>query len=107
MTLRMKATLILMLLGALVGVLVASWVVPPALAWYSAPGGLPKGAQIQAVVEIDEVIRYATGKLIRWQLIAAALGAAGGLILGVAVSSRSRRRRTEVTPPAGHQPIQS
>ena len=50
----------------------AALMVPPSLAWYSAPGGLPKGAQIQAVVEIPEVIRYATDKLIRWQAIAAA-----------------------------------
>jgi hypothetical protein len=87
-----KTTIILMLLGALTGVLVAAWVVPPTLAWYTAPGGLPQGAQIQAVVQIPEVIRYATGKLIRWQAIAAAIGAAAGLALGVILAMRGRRR---------------
>ncbi len=81
-----------MLLGALTGVFVAAWVVPPTLAWYTAPGGLPQGAQIQAVVQIPEVIRYATGKLIRWQAIAAVIGAAAGLALGVILVTRGRRR---------------
>lgn len=88
----MKTTIILMLLGALTGVFVAAWVVPPTLAWYTAPGGLPQGAQIQAVVQIPEVIRYATGKLIRWQAIAAVIGAAAGLALGVILVTRGRRR---------------
>ncbi len=55
----MKTIAILALTGALVGLIVASFIVPPALAWYSSPGGLPQGAQIQAVVQIPEVIRYA------------------------------------------------
>jgi hypothetical protein len=62
---------------------VASIVVPPALSWYSAPGGLPKGAQIQALVEIPEVIRYSTSKLIRSQMIGAAIGAVAGLVVGI------------------------
>jgi hypothetical protein len=56
----MKTALILMLAGALVGVMVASLLVPPMLSWYTSPGGLPQGSQIQAVVQIPEVIRYAT-----------------------------------------------
>ncbi len=79
-----------MLLGALAGVFIAAWIVPPTLAWYSAPGGLPKGAQIQAVVEIPEVIRYATGKLIRWQLISAGIGAIVGFALGLFFGTRRR-----------------
>jgi hypothetical protein len=93
----MKTTVILMLLGALAGVFLAAWIVPPTLAWYSAPGGLPKGAQIQAVVEIPEVIRYATGKLIRWQIISAGIGAAAGLVLGLFFGAR---RRGMVSTPA-------
>jgi hypothetical protein len=61
----MKTVLILALASALVGVIVASLVIPPALAWYTAPGGLPQGTQIQALVQIPDVIRYATGRLIR------------------------------------------
>jgi len=83
-------TLILMLVGALIGVAVASFVVPPALAWYTAPGGLPQGAQIQALVQIPEVIRYATGRLIHGQLIGAGIGAVVGLIAGLLINFRSR-----------------
>lgn len=86
-----KTTLILVLAGAIVGAIIASYVVPPALAWYTAPGGLPAGATIQAVVQIPEVIRYATGRLIRGQLIGAGIGAAVGLVLGITIGMRSRR----------------
>jgi hypothetical protein len=86
----LKTTLILVLIGVIVGAAIASFVVPPALAWYTAPGGLPAGAQIQAVVQIPEVIRYATGRLIRGQLIGAAIGAAVGLVVGIMISGRGR-----------------
>jgi hypothetical protein len=73
---------------------IASYVVPPALAWYTAPGGLPEGAQIQAIVQIPEVIRYSTGRLIRGQLIGGAIGATVGLIVGIALGVRSRPKIT-------------
>jgi hypothetical protein len=84
----MKTAVIGVLLGALAGIAVASLVVPPALSWYTAPGGLPRGTQIQALVEIPEVIRYATGRLIHAQLIGAAIGAVLGLVIGVLASRR-------------------
>lgn len=96
----MKTIVIFALLGALAGIAVASLVVPPALSWYSTPGGLPKGAQIQALVEIPEVIRYTTSKLIRGQLIGAGIGAAIGLALGV-VAGRAGRHRAAPPPPGG------
>lgn len=83
-------TLVFVLAGALLGIAIASLVVPPALAWYTAPGGLPQGAQIQALVQIPEVIRYSTGRLIRGQLIGAVIGAIAGLLVGVFLGSRSR-----------------
>jgi len=86
-----KTTLILVLAGCLMGVAVASWVVPPALAWYTTPGGLPRGAEVQAVVQISEVIRYSTSRLIRGQLIGAAAGATVGLALGLLFELRARR----------------
>ena len=94
----MKTTVIFVLLGALAGIAVASLVVPPALSWYSTPGGLPKGAQIQALVEIPEVIRYTTSKLIRGQLIGAGIGSVIGLVLGI-IAGRSGRRRASAVPP--------
>jgi hypothetical protein len=88
----MKTMLILMLSGALVGIVAASFIVPPALAWYTAPGGLPQGAQIQAVVQIPEVIRYATTRLMHGQAIGAAIGGGIGLILGVAFRGRKPQK---------------
>jgi hypothetical protein len=79
----MKTVLLFVLAGALMGVIAASLIVPPALSWYTAPGGLPKGAQIQAVVEIPEVIRYATSRLMHSQAIGGACGAALGLLAGI------------------------
>jgi len=87
----MKNILIFVLAGALLGIVVASLVVPPALAWYTAPGGLPQGAQIQALVQIPEVIRYSTGRLIRGQMIGAALGAIVGFGVGFFATARSRQ----------------
>jgi len=88
-----KTTIILVLAGAIIGAVIASYVVPPALAWYTAPGGLPEGAQIQAIIQITEVIRYSTGRLIRGQLIGAAIGATVGLIVGIALGVRSRPKK--------------
>ena len=100
----MKTTLILVLAGALLGVAAASLLVPPALSWYSSPGGLPQGAQIQAVVQISEVISYATSKLIRWQEIGAGIGAGVGLVLGILLAIKGRpvgpARSVPPPPPA-------
>jgi hypothetical protein len=97
----MKTTLILVLAGGLFGVLVASWIVPPALASYTSPGGLPRGAEVQAVVQISEVIRYSTSRLIRGQLIGAGIGASVGFGFGIFFDARSRRPTvsTPATPP--------
>jgi hypothetical protein len=94
-----KTTLIFVLLGALVGIAVASLVVPPALAWYTEPGGLPKGAQVQALVQIPEVIRYTTSKLLWGQMVGAGIGAVIGLALGIVVVRSGHARGAAVPPP--------
>jgi hypothetical protein len=96
----MKTTVILMLAGALVGVAAASFLVPPMLSWYTSPGGLPQGAQIQAVVQIPEVIRYATSKLLLGQAIGGGIGAA----LGLLVSFLLRRKGPRVMPVRAAEP---
>jgi len=90
----MKNAVIVMLAGALLGAVAASFIVPPLLGWYTAPGGLPQGAQVQAVVQIPEVIRYATSKLLLGQMIGAVVGAAGGLVIYFLM-----RRRSSPAPP--------
>ena len=79
----MKNALILMLSGAFVGVVAASFIVPPMLSWYTAPGGLPQGAQIQAVVQIPEVVRYVTTRLLWGQAVGGGIGAVLGLIISL------------------------
>ena len=91
----MKTALILVLTGALVGVIVASFLVPPIMSWYTSPGGLPQGAQIPAVVQIPEVIRYATSRLLWGQTVGGGIGA----ISGVFVSLLLRRKRPPVALP--------
>ena len=86
----MKTGVIFVLAGAIAGAVLASFLVPPAIAWYTSPGGLSGGAQIPAVVQIPEVIRYATTRLIYGQLIGAGFGAAVGLALAIAFGRRSR-----------------
>ena len=95
----MKTTFILMLVGALLGITAASFIVPPTLAWYAAPGGLPQGAAVPSMVQVPEVIRYATTTLIRWQAIAAVTGAVGGLAIGI----MTRRRQTMTPATTGHE----
>ena len=92
----MKTTVIFVLIGALVGAMAASFLVPPLLSWYASPGGLPEGAQVQAVVQIHEVIRYATSKLILGQ----AIGAGVGAVMGFLVSPKSKAVDRGPTPEA-------
>ena len=99
----MKTGLILILIGALAGVAVASFIVPPMLSWYTSPGGLPQGAQIQAVVQIPEVIRYATSRLLWGQTIGGGIGAVIGLMLSFAVGGKRKPVAPPVTSPAAPQ----
>jgi len=84
----MKSALLLMLSGAIVGAIVASFLVPPMLSWYTEPGGLPKGAAVQSVVQIPEVVRYVTSRLLWGQ----AVGAIVGSVLGLTLSFMGRKR---------------
>src|SRR5262245_18125218 len=95
----MKTAVIFILVGAFVGAVVASFIVPPMLSWYTSPGGLPSGAQVQAVVQFPEVIRYATSRLLWGQAIGGGIGAAFGLLLALAL----RRRTRPATPPPAPQ----
>jgi hypothetical protein len=89
----MKTTLIVALTGVILGAVVASLFIPALLSWYAEPGGLPKGAQVQAVVQIPEVIRYATGKLIFGQIVGGAIGGVLGLVWGYTMSKKTPSER--------------
>ncbi len=94
----MKNALIFMLAGALIGVAAAAFFVPPMLSWYTSPGGLPNGAQVQAVVQIPEVIRYATSRLLWGQAIGAGIGAAFGLLLALSLRKKAKPAAQSVPP---------
>ncbi len=91
----MKTILIFVLVGALLGIAAASVVVPRTLAWYNEAGYLSQpGGQPQALVNLPQVIRYTTDRLIKGQLIGGIAGAAVFLFFGIlAARSGSRRRR--------------
>jgi hypothetical protein len=95
----MKTVVIFVLLGALLGVAAASLVVPAALSWYNEPGALQKSGQVQAIVNVPEVIRYTTDRLIKSQAIGGGIGAVVGLILGL-FAGRKRAARAAAAVPA-------
>ena len=78
-------------MGALLGIVAASFVVPPMLSWYNEAGYLSKGGQPAAMVNLPEVVRYATTRLIRGQAIGGAIGAASSSSRPGAGGRRRRR----------------
>ena len=64
-----------MILGAIVGLVVASFVVPPLLVWYNEPGAVTPGHQTEMICNIPTLIHYATQRLLLGQAIGAVLGA--------------------------------
>ena len=100
----MRNILIFVLLGAILGAIAASLIVPATLSWYNEAGFLsqPGGTQVQALVNIPQLIKYATSRLIRGQLIGAGIGA--GLFLIVGLVATARRKPARVAPPAASRP---
>ena len=95
----MKGILIWILVGALLGIVAASFIVPPMLSWYNEAGYLSNAGQPAAMVNLPEVVKYSTSRLIRGQAIGAAIGAVVFFGLGL-VLGRGRRRRPASTPTA-------
>lgn len=86
-----RATTILLytMVGAIVGAVAASFIVPPILTWYNEPGAIAPGKQVETLCNIPELIHYTSSRLLRGQLIGAAIGALVFLIPSV-VRSRPR-----------------
>ncbi|MBZ4395530.1 hypothetical protein OWM54_18400 [Myxococcus sp. MISCRS1] len=95
-----KTLLNFVLLGTLLGVLVASWVGPNYLGWYNET---PLASQ--TMCNLPEVIRNVTTDLIHYQTIGAGVGAFIFLVLGVLFVMRANRkaRDTGAPPPAAPQ----
>ena len=91
-----KTILTLMMLGALLGAVVASFVVPPVLGWYNEPGAISPGRPVETLCNVPDLIRYATRRLLEGQLVGAAIGAAIFLVLGV-ILTRRRAATADVT----------
>jgi hypothetical protein len=87
----MKRLLVFGLVGALVGVVVASLVVPPTLSWYNEPGDIsPQGkSAVQVLCNIPDIIHYTSRRLLEGQLIGGAIGAVLFAILGAFVGRES------------------
>ena len=89
----MRNLVIWILAGALLGIAAASVVVPPMLSWYNEAGYLSQGGQPSAMVNLPQVVRYSTARLIRGQAIGGAIGAVVFFVLGLALGGRKRKRR--------------
>jgi hypothetical protein len=90
-----RTVVIFVLLGAILGAVAASFIAPPLLGWYNEAGFLSQTGQVQSLVNLPQIIRYTTDRLLKAQLVGAGLGAFTFLILGLYASSRSRRRARE------------
>ena len=84
----MRTVLVFMLVGAVVGAVVASFIVPPVLAWYNAPGAISPGKQVETLCNLPDLIRYTSKRLLLGQAIGAVVGAIVFLFPGLAVSRR-------------------
>ena len=85
-----------MLVGAVVGAVVASLIEPRVLAWYNEPGNFAPGKQVETLCNLPELIRYASSRLMLWQLIGAGVGALLFLFPGIGTV---RRRAAAVAAP--------
>ena len=91
-----RTVLVFVLVGAVLGAVAASFIVPPVLSWYNEPGAVAPGRQIETICNLPEMIRYTSSRLLRGQLIGAALGALLFLYPGIAAA----RRRGAIAPQA-------
>ncbi len=96
-----KTVIIFVLLGAILGAVAASIVAPPALGWYNEAGFLSQNGQPQVMVNLPQVIKYTSERILKAQAVGGGLGAFTFLVLGLV--SAGRRRRAPATPPARPQ----
>jgi hypothetical protein len=93
-----KTLLNFVLAGALLGIVVASWMGPAFLGWYN-----ETPFATQTMCNLPEVIRRTTGSLLTYQAIGSGIGGLVMLVLGILFVRRASRRaraQVEQTPPA-------
>lgn len=95
---KLKIVATYLLIGAFVGGVIASFVVPPVLAWYNETGKISSTSQVQTLCNLPELIRYTSSRLLRGQLIGAAIGALVFLFPGLAAARRAEE--SELPPTA-------
>jgi len=91
-----KTVLVFMMMGAIVGAVAASFIVPPILGWYNEPGAISPGKQVETLCNLPELIRYTASRIMRGQLIGAGVGAL--LFLFPGLSLARRRSATPASP---------
>ena len=93
----MKTVLVAMLVGAVLGLVVASFIVPPVLSWYNEPGAIaPLGKDVQTLCNHPPLIRYTSNRLLVGQLIGAGIGAIVAFFPGLSLVRRRARNATAV-----------
>ena len=95
----MKTVLSAMLVGAVLGLIVASFIVPPMLSWYNEPGAIaPLGKDVQTLCNLPQLIRYTSNRLLVGQLIGAGIGAIVAFFPGLSLVRRRARHAAAVVP---------
>lgn len=82
-----------MCVGALVGIILTTWLGPRVLTWWFTP---PAGVML---TNASEAVRWGMDRLVNAQLVSLVVGAGLGLVAGVLL-----RRKTETPPPREHVP---
>ena len=95
-----RRVLVFMMVGAIVGAVAASFIVPPVLGWYNEPGAISPGKQVETLCNVPELIRYTSSRLLRGQLIGAAIGALVFLFPGILSPRRQPRGVPATVPPS-------
>ena len=93
-----KTLLNFVLAGALLGIVIASWVGPAFLGWYN-----ETPYATQTVCNLPDVIRKTSSEVLTYQAIGAGIGSVVMLVLGVLFvrrASRKARMQAGPTPPA-------
>jgi hypothetical protein len=90
-----KRTVIWMVVGAIVAVVLTTWLAPTALAWWFRP---PAGQSM--ILNADEAVHWGMNQLIRAQLIALVGGALLGLLVGILTRPRKHAPPAAAATPA-------